>query len=119
MKHRPIVLIILDGFGCRENQEANAIAHANAPTWDEIWKHYPHTTLNASGLSVGLPEGQMGNSEVGHLTMGAGRVVFQDLTRINLSIQNGDFYKNKTLLNALNTAKKNHSNIHILGLVSP
>jgi 2,3-bisphosphoglycerate-independent phosphoglycerate mutase len=119
--HRPhpITLIILDGWGYREDTEANAIAAANKPNWDHLWKTCPHTLLSGSGPCVGLPAGQMGNSEVGHLNMGAGRIVYQDFSRIDLAIQDGDFFKNQTLLNALQQAKSNKKAVHIMGLLSP
>ncbi len=116
--HQPVVLIILDGFGCRQSEKDNAIAAANTPTWDKLWQENPHAELTAAGLSVGLPEGQMGNSEVGHLTMGAGRVIFQDLTRINLAIQDGSFFQNSIFLEAMHKAKTSHKTVHILGLIS-
>src|SRR5689334_3830171 len=93
MKATPVLLLILDGFGYSENPADNAVAQANKPNWDELWRDYPHTLINASESFVGLPAGQMGNSEVGHLNIGAGRVVFQDLERINNSISNGEFFK--------------------------
>src|SRR5512132_48136 len=89
--HRPIVLVILDGFGCREDAPDNAITRADAPHWRALLATYPHTTIDASELRVGLPEGQMGNSEVGHLNIGAGRVVYQDYTRIDVAIRDGPF----------------------------
>lgn len=116
---KPVLLLILDGWGHSEENEHNAIALAKTPHWDHLIKTCPHTLLNASGLSVGLPEGQMGNSEVGHLTMGAGRVLYQDLTRINKSIADGDFFKNEVLLSALKKAQKSQKAVHILGLLSP
>lgn len=116
---RPFTLIILDGWGYREEKEANAIAAANKPHWDHFWAAYPHTLLSGSGRCVGLPEGQMGNSEVGHLNMGAGRVVHQDLTRIDSEIESGDFFKNKTLVDALNLAITSQKAVHVLGLLSP
>src|SRR5436190_21675273 len=91
---RPVVLVVLDGWGYREEREGNAIALADTPTWDRLWSRAPRTLLEASGLAVGLPEGQMGNSEVGHLNLGAGRVVIQDLVRINESIRDGSFFRN-------------------------
>lgn len=118
-KPKPIVLIILDGFGYREDKRYNAIFAANTPHWDHLWQHYPHTLLSASGSDVGLPPGQMGNSEVGHLHMGAGRLVPQDLMRIDIDIQNKDFFKNPTLLEVLNQVRKNESALHIFGLLSP
>src|SRR3989337_383092 len=88
-----VVLVVLDGWGYRQEREGNAIELASTPTWHRLWKSYPRTLLDASGLAVGLPEGQMGNSEVGHLNLGAGRVVPQDLVRISQSIQSGEFYR--------------------------
>jgi len=116
---RPITLIILDGWGYREETKANAIIAADTPTFDRLWKKYPHTLISASGLDVGLPEGQMGNSEVGHLNLGAGRVVYQDLTRISRDIENGDFFKNPVLINAVDSTVKNDKAIHVFGLLSP
>lgn len=116
---RPFVLIILDGWGHREHQQANAIALANKPHWDNLWQNYPHTLITASGQAVGLPEGQMGNSEVGHLNMGAGRIVYQGLTRIDKAIADESFFTNPVLIQALTQANKNKKNIHILGLLSP
>jgi 2,3-bisphosphoglycerate-independent phosphoglycerate mutase len=116
---KPIVLIILDGWGSREETEHNAIAAAKAPTFKTLWETCPHITLHASGEYVGLPDGQMGNSEVGHLNLGAGRIVYQDFCRINNSIKNGEFFKNETLVKAIDdTSSKNHA-IHIFGLLSP
>lgn len=115
---RPLALIILDGWGYREETQANAIALANTPYWDNLWQHYPHTLIAATGHSVGLPNGQMGNSEVGHLNMGAGRIVHQDLTRIELAISDGSFFANPVLTQAIDLAVKNHRAIHILGLLS-
>ncbi len=114
----PIVLIVLDGWGCRASREANAIAAANTPTWNQLWQTCPHTTLAASGLEVGLPKGQMGNSEVGHLTMGAGRVIFQDLTRISTAISNGQFNQNPVFNQAFTKVIEQHSTLHIFGLLS-
>lgn len=121
MSHRPrpFALIILDGWGYREETEANAIAQAHKPHWNELWANYPHTLISGSGRCVGLPDGQMGNSEVGHLNMGAGRVVHQDLTRIDLDILNGDFFKNPVLTQAVKQAVQANKAIHILGLLSP
>lgn len=115
---RPVALIILDGWGYREEAKANAIAAAHKPHWDHLWKTYPHTLISGSGCSVGLPDGQMGNSEVGHLNMGAGRVVHQDLTRIDMAIDNGEFFNNPVLINALRRARESHQAVHILGLLS-
>ncbi|MES2142633.1 MAG: 2,3-bisphosphoglycerate-independent phosphoglycerate mutase [Pseudomonadota bacterium] len=116
---KPVLLLILDGWGYREETSHNAIALAKTPYWDHLVQTYPYTLLKASGLAVGLPEGQMGNSEVGHLTMGAGRVLYQDLTRINKAIEEGIFFKNEILLSALKKVKKTGKSIHILGLLSP
>jgi 2,3-bisphosphoglycerate-independent phosphoglycerate mutase len=116
---RPFALIILDGWGYREEQDANAIAAAHKPHWDHLWQYYPHTLLSGSGHCVGLPPGQMGNSEVGHLTIGAGRVVHQDLTRIDLAIETGEFFDNPTLIKMITSTKDTGKAIHILGLVSP
>ncbi len=118
IKKHPLLLTILDGYGIRESKEGNAIASAKTPNLDRLFSTYPHTTLDASGLSVGLPDGQMGNSEVGHLNIGAGRIVYQDLTRITNSIQEGEFFKNKVLLNAMNNVKKHNSSLHLAGLLS-
>ncbi len=118
IKKRPLLLMILDGYGLRENKEGNAIATAKKPNLDKLFSSYPHSILDASGLSVGLPEGQMGNSEVGHLNIGAGRIVYQDLTRITKSIREGDFYRNKTLLQAMENVKKHNSSLHLVGLLS-
>jgi len=115
---KPVSLIILDGFGLGENYEGNAIIKANTPNMDRFFSEYPNSTLAASGLDVGLPVGQMGNSEVGHLNIGAGRIVYQSLTRINVSIENGEFFKNEAFIDALDYAKKNNSKIHFLGLFS-
>jgi 2,3-bisphosphoglycerate-independent phosphoglycerate mutase len=114
-----IALIILDGWGYREDPDANAIAAAKKPVWDDLWRHYPHTLISGCGRCVGLPEGQMGNSEVGHLNMGAGRVVNQELTRIDLDIEQGDFFKNPILIDAINQAMLTHNAVHIMGLLSP
>ncbi len=114
----PLLLMILDGYGLRDNKEANAIASAKTPNLDRLFSTYPHTTLDASGLSVGLPEGQMGNSEVGHLNIGAGRIVYQDLTRITSSIREGDFFRNKVLLDAMKYVKNHNSSLHLMGLLS-
>ncbi|MBR4795768.1 MAG: 2,3-bisphosphoglycerate-independent phosphoglycerate mutase [Lachnospiraceae bacterium] len=118
MKKRPTLLLILDGFGLNENTKANAVYTAKTPNIDRLMKEYPFVKGNASGLHVGLPDGQMGNSEVGHLNMGAGRVVFQELTRITKEIEDGDFFKNEALLNAMNNVKKNNSALHLYGLLS-
>lgn len=118
-KHSPLVLIILDGWGYRQEQDANAINAAVKPNWDKLWHNYPHTVISGSGLGVGLPEDQMGNSEVGHLNLGAGRIVYQEFTRINKAIQDKDFYSNPVLLGAINKAKAANKAVHIMGLLSP
>jgi 2,3-bisphosphoglycerate-independent phosphoglycerate mutase len=115
---KPVALIILDGFGLREAKEGNAVALANKPNFDRYWAEYPHTTLTAYGEAVGLPDGQMGNSEVGHLNIGAGRIVYQDLTRISKSIRDGEFEQNETLLAAVTSAKTKGKKLHLYGLLS-
>ena len=117
-KKKPVVLLILDGWGLAKPSPANAITQAKTPNFDSLWKNYPHTTLQASGRAVGLPATQFGNSEAGHMNIGAGRVVYQELTRINNSIKKGDFFTNKALLSAINHAKKNNSSLHLVGLLS-
>ena len=114
---RPIVLIILDGWGLSHEKKGNAIAQAKTPTIDEIEKFYPAISLQASGIAVGLPWEEAGNSEVGHLTLGAGRVIYQFLPRIVLSIRDGSFLKNPALLEATNQVKTNNSCLHLMGLV--
>src|SRR5690606_37140716 len=116
--HNPVALIILDGFGCRKETFGNAVARANKPNFDHLWNNYPHEILTASGEAVGLPDGQMGNSEVGHLNIGAGRIVYQNLTRINKSIRDGDFFQNPAFLEAISKAKANGSALHLMGLLS-
>jgi 2,3-bisphosphoglycerate-independent phosphoglycerate mutase len=111
-------LIILDGWGYRADAEFNAIAAAHTPHWDFLWQNYPHTLIEGSGHAVGLPDGQMGNSEVGHLHMGAGRRVYQDLTRIDKSIQSGEFFENPVLIQAFEAAQRNNRAIHVIGLLS-
>ena len=115
---RPTMLMILDGFGLNSTKKGNAIAAAKTPNLDHIFAEYPKTSLAACGLAVGLPEGQMGNSEVGHLNIGAGRIVYQELTRITKSIEDGDFFENQALCAAMNHALKNNSALHLLGLLS-
>ena len=115
---RPVALIVMDGFGLRNEGVGNAVTMAKKPNIDLLMKEYPTSYLNASGLAVGLPEGQMGNSEVGHLNLGAGRIVYQSLTRINKAIQDGTFFQNKAYLKATQHAKTNGSTLHILGLLS-
>ena len=118
MSKRPTVLMILDGYGLNNNQKGNAVAEAKTPVVDKLMAEYPFVKGYASGLAVGLPDGQMGNSEVGHLNMGAGRIVYQELTKITKSIQDGDFFENKALLAACENVKKNDSALHLMGLVS-
>ncbi len=118
MSKKPTVLMILDGFGLNETSNGNAIAQANTPVLDKMMKEYPFVKGYASGLAVGLPDGQMGNSEVGHLNMGAGRIVYQELTRISKEIEDGDFFQNEALLSAVENCKKNGSDLHLFGLVS-
>jgi hypothetical protein len=117
--HTPLVLIILDGFGHRESSDHNAIAAARTPNIDWLYDRYPHTTLSGSGADVGLPGNQMGNSEVGHLNMGAGRVIYQDLTRIQQAIKDGSFAHNPVFMRLFETLKQNQRALHIFGLVSP
>ncbi len=119
MKVTPVLLIILDGFGYREECENNAICQAQKPRWDTLWSRYPHTTIDASEKWVGLPKDQMGNSEVGHMNIGAGRVVYQDYTRIEHAIETGEFARNEVLARALDTARAPGQALHILGLLSP
>jgi len=114
----PVALIILDGWGERSDKNHNAIAAANTPNFDKYHEKYSSTTIKASGLDVGLPDGQMGNSEVGHLNIGAGRVVYQYLTKISKEIENGEFYNNESFIKACKNAKENNSSLHIMGLVS-
>lgn len=116
---RPVTLIILDGFGYSDITKHNAIANANAPTWKKIWETAPKTTIGTSGMAVGLPEGQMGNSEVGHMTLGAGRVVYQNFTRINKAIADGDFFENPVYCKAIDGAVSAGKAVHITGLLSP
>ncbi len=118
MSKKPTVLMILDGFGLNETADGNAVAQANTPVLDKLMTDYPFVKGYASGLAVGLPDGQMGNSEVGHLNMGAGRIVYQELTRISKEIADGDFFKNEALLAAVENCKKNQSDLHLFGLVS-
>lgn len=118
MTKSPVAIIILDGFGWREDDHGNAVNQANKPNFDRYWNEFPHSTMLASGLAVGLPEGQMGNSEVGHTNIGAGRVVYQSITRIDKSIHDGEFAKNENLLNTFNYVKENDSALHLFGLVS-
>ena len=119
MNNQKVVLAIMDGWGIRDEKEGNAIKEANTPNFDMLCKTYPHTKIYAEGEHVGLPAGQMGNSEVGHLNLGAGRIVFQELSRINNEIKTGNFFKNEAFLKAADHVKKYNSALHIYGLVSP
>ncbi len=118
MSKTPTVLMILDGYGLNDKKEGNCVINASTPVMDRLMKEYPFVKGNASGMAVGLPEGQMGNSEVGHLNMGAGRIVYQELTRITKEIQDGTFFTNPALLHAVENCKKNDSALHMFGLVS-
>ncbi len=117
--NRPVVLVILDGWGYSENTHGNAIFNAHTPNWDAYWEKYPHTLINCSGTEVGLPADQMGNSEVGHLNLGAGRVVYQEYSRISHAIRDGSFFTNRTLTDAVDLAIEKGKAVHILGLLSP
>lgn len=116
--HRPVLLLILDGWGYNPQPDSNAITQANTPTFDKLWQEHPHTLIAASSCNVGLPKGQMGNSEVGHLNLGAGRIVYQDLSRITNAIEDGSFDKNPALTKAVDQAVTNDKAIHIFGLLS-
>lgn len=118
MSKKPTALIILDGFALRDEEKGNAVKHAKKPNFDRYWNEFPHATLQASGEAVGLPEGQMGNSEVGHLNIGAGRIVYQSLTRVNVAIREGEFEKNETLVAAVKHAKEKGTSLHLFGLLS-
>ena len=119
LTHRPYLLLIFDGWGYSTEQAGNAIAAAQTPAWDGLWHDYPHTLISGSGIDVGLPRGQMGNSEVGHLNMGAGRLVAQDYVRINTAIKKGTFAKNPALTAAVDRAVIKEKAVHVLGLLSP
>lgn len=116
---KPTALIVLDGWGYREESRDNAIAAGSTPVWDRLWKENPHTLISSSGLAVGLPEGQMGNSEVGHMSLGAGRVIFQNITRIDQAIKDGSFDDNPAYTSAIDKAVANDRAIHVFGLLSP
>ncbi|WP_422484319.1 2,3-bisphosphoglycerate-independent phosphoglycerate mutase [Gudongella sp. DL1XJH-153] len=118
MSKIPVMLMVLDGFGLGEDYPGNAVALAEKPNFDIIMSQYPNTTLTASGIKVGLPEGQMGNSEVGHLNIGAGRIVYQELTRITKEIKEGGFFRKQEFLDAIKNAKDNNSAVHLMGLLS-
>ena len=118
MSKKPTVLLILDGYGLSDTKEGNGVALANTPVMDKLMAEYPFVKGYASGMAVGLPDGQMGNSEVGHLNMGAGRIVYQELTRITKEIEDGTFFENEALVEAMENAKKNDSAVHFFGLLS-
>ena len=118
MDKKLTMLMILDGFGINDNEKSNAVKLAKMPNWNKLLKQNPNTTIVTSGIDVGLPEGQMGNSEVGHTNIGAGRIVYQDFTRITKSIAEGDFFSITELNNAIENCKKNHTKLHVMGLVS-
>src|SRR5690348_10258136 len=118
MEAKKVILIIMDGWGLGQKKESDAIQNANVPFVTSLYSKYPNTTLVTCGGAVGLPEGQMGNSEVGHLNLGAGRIVYQELERINVAIENGEFEKNEALMHSLNYAKQNKKPLHLMGLVS-
>ncbi len=116
---KPLVLLILDGWGYREDPADNAILQANTPVMDRLWQQYPHSLISGSGMDVGLPDGQMGNSEVGHVNLGSGRVVYQEFTRITKAIKDGDFFQNQALVNAVRSAVAQGKAVHLMGLLSP
>lgn len=118
MSKKPVALIVLDGFALRDEAKGNAVEQAKKPNFDRFWNEYPHATLKACGEAVGLPEGQMGNSEVGHLNIGAGRIVYQSLTRVNVAIREGEFFENETFLSAMKHVKEKGTNLHLFGLLS-
>ena len=118
-KGKSAILLILDGFGYSETSQSNAIEKADSPVWDRLWREYPHTLIQTSGMAVGLPDGQMGNSEVGHMNIGAGRIVYQSLTRVTKAISDGDFFANEALVGTVDKAVENGKAVHILGLLSP
>src|SRR5438105_3974295 len=118
MRPRPLLLVILDGWGYRAEREANAVALANKPIYDKLLREYPNTLINTSGRYVGLPNGQMGNSEVGHLNIGAGRIVHMDITKIDVMIENGEFFRNAVLLRAMQHARTGGRRLHLFGLLS-
>lgn len=119
MSKKTVALFILDGFGYSETSQSNAIEAAHCPTWDHLWANYPHSLIQTSGLAVGLPDGQMGNSEVGHMNLGAGRVVYQNFTKIDKAIADGDFFTNPALTTAVDRAVASDKAVHLLGLLSP
>jgi 2,3-bisphosphoglycerate-independent phosphoglycerate mutase len=117
--HQPVLLIVLDGWGSSDNTQYNAIHSARKPVWDRLWEQYPHMLINASGTEVGLPDRQMGNSEVGHMHLGAGRIIDQDFTRISEAVRNGDFFQNETFTGAFRHAAETDRAVHVMGLLSP
>ena len=118
MRQKPVVMMVLDGYGITDKEEGNAIRMANTPVMDKLMAECPYQLGYASGLAVGLPDGQMGNSEVGHMNIGSGRIIYQDLTLITKYIEDGVFFKNEELLRAIENCKKNNSDLHIWGLLS-
>src|ERR1700756_5712008 len=113
--YRPLVLIILDGWGYAPPSKANAISLARKPNYDRLLREYPNTLIHTSGRFVGLPQGQMGNSEVGHLNIGAGRIVYMDITKIDLMLENGELFSNPALVNAMTTAREGERRLHFFG----
>src|SRR5687768_17290598 len=118
MENKKVILVIMDGWGLGKVASSDAIQHANTPFVSSLYSKYPNSTLVTCGEAVGLPDGQMGNSEVGHLNLGAGRIVYQDLQRINVAIRDGSFHRNSGLLHAINKARTNNKTLHLIGLVS-
>src|SRR5215204_2395018 len=118
MSKRKVILVIMDGWGLGKVKSSDAIQNANTPFVSSLYAKFPNTTLTTCGELVGLPDGQMGNSEVGHLNLGAGRIVYQELQRINVAVRDGSFFKNDVLLKAIRYAKENKKPLHLLGLVS-
>src|SRR5438105_13688139 len=118
MENKKVILIIMDGWGIGKVASSDAIQHAHVPFVSSLYSKFPNTTLVTCGEAVGLPDGQMGNSEVGHLNLGAGRIVYQELQRINVAIRDGEFYENEILLNSIRYAKTHNKPLHLLGLVS-
>src|SRR5204862_3238150 len=118
MNNKKVILIIMDGWGLGKVASADAIQHAKTPFVSSLYQKYPNTTLTTCGEAVGLPEGQMGNSEVGHLNLGAGRIVYEEVQRINVAVGDGSFAKSEALLNAIRVAKKNQKPLHLIALVS-
>ena len=119
LRPKPVVLLILDGWGYREDPTDNALAQATTPNWDRLWAGRPHTLIHTEGKHVGLPDGQMGNSEVGHMNLGAGRIVYQDLTRVDAAIESGEFFANTALVAACEAVKRDGGTLHVMGLLSP